>query len=92
MLKYTIFRKIIVPYAIFKILLLIAVVPFFLCTSRMARKVIAPSVSIGFGDTGNLTLLRRLNRSSAITVEEQRQSRRTHIKPLSEAGSNYAAI
>ncbi|EQB8794677.1 hypothetical protein ACYU5A_000001, partial [Escherichia coli] len=35
--KYTIFRKLIVPCAIFKILLLIVVAPSFLCTFRMAQ-------------------------------------------------------
>ncbi|EAB6874921.1 hypothetical protein D1O85_26890 [Escherichia coli] len=39
-LKYTIFRKLIVPYAIFKILLLIAVAPSFLCTFRIAHRIL----------------------------------------------------
>ncbi|HFP3815604.1 TPA: hypothetical protein ACHGD4_005390, partial [Escherichia coli] len=37
--KYTIFRKLIVPYAIFKILLLIAVAPSFLCTFRITHRI-----------------------------------------------------
>ncbi|EON5390246.1 hypothetical protein ACLGFO_005303, partial [Escherichia coli] len=39
-LKYTIFRKLIVPYAIFKILLLIAVAPSFLCTFRITYRIL----------------------------------------------------
>lgn len=39
-LKYTIFRKLIVPYDIFKILLLIAVAPSFLCTFRIAHRIL----------------------------------------------------
>ncbi|EYW92905.1 hypothetical protein BX69_09155, partial [Escherichia coli O111:NM str. 2010C-4592] len=38
-LKYTIFRKLIVLYAIFKILLLITVAPSFLCTFRIAHRI-----------------------------------------------------
>ncbi|EFO1730712.1 hypothetical protein DKN91_16435 [Escherichia coli] len=37
--KYTIFRKLIVPCAIFKILLLIVVAPSFLCTFRIAHRI-----------------------------------------------------
>ncbi|TJQ54557.1 hypothetical protein C9Z56_24075, partial [Escherichia coli] len=37
--KYTIFRKLIVPCAIFKILLLIVVAPSFLCTFRIAPRM-----------------------------------------------------
>ncbi|EZD40966.1 hypothetical protein BY99_21880 [Escherichia coli O111:NM str. K6890] len=39
-LKYTIFRKLIVPCAIFKILLLIVVAPSFLCTFRIAHRIL----------------------------------------------------
>ncbi|EYZ39903.1 hypothetical protein BW91_23855 [Escherichia coli O91:H14 str. 06-3691] len=38
--KYTIFRKLIVPCAIFKILLLIVVAPSFLCTFRIAQRIL----------------------------------------------------
>ncbi|KLH62802.1 hypothetical protein WQ79_20860, partial [Escherichia coli] len=38
--KYTIFRKLIVPCAIFKILLLIVVAPSFLCTFRIAHRIL----------------------------------------------------
>lgn len=38
--KYTIFRKLIVPCAIFKILLLIVAAPSFLCTFRIAQRIL----------------------------------------------------
>ncbi len=58
-LKYTIFRKLIVPYEIFKILLLIAVVPSFLCTFRIAHRILGTKKPArgGFKLCGEVTTL-----------------------------------